>query len=266
MYEDLYYFAFSSGSGVIVSLLGLFIHLISFSLFKPTKLQKLLLFVDSLMLGICLSSFIHEKTKSYWIILAISYSVFMMNFSLYGTSKIFHMLPTPFRILIIVGNIVVFVAYLLFTFGLHGFLPTRLATVLLMLILPFPVAISVAVSYKVIKIITGNPLHYQDTKQMNLIRISKMTIIIALSFATPAIFMILPGGYFENLKLVYLGIVFLPFIKLVFTISNFCITFNKSLENKDNGNIQGLSVFNHNEYQLSIIQNYRNPLTNHRQL
>ena len=196
--------------------------------------------MDLLMILTSLGS-MFPKTQLYWLINSITFSIYLMVFSLYGFFRCYHMLARSFRNLAILGNCVMFIGYLLFVFGAHGFLPTKITSYIFIGVVPFPFTILGYLCLKIISVVLKNPGYKNNYKQRALMTISMITIISILLVGIPCICISITGGVTESGKLKDIGVGFSPYFNLILSISNFCMMLNKSLENEIT--VTGTSIF-----------------------
>lgn len=163
-----------------------------------------------------------------------------MVFSMYGSFRSYHMLKNKKNFSwAIIGNIFMFISFLVFVMGVVGVIP--IYTWIFVTMIPFPFAIILFFFIKLELVIKSNPAYKSNHKQKHLILIFEIVIVFAIGIALPCISLITIAGFLANAIMMDVGIVFVPIIKFGFTVANFLMMLNKSLN--DISNPSGLTVF-----------------------
>ena len=78
------------------------------------------------------------------------------------------------------------------------------------------------------KMMKTNDIYKNDPKQVQLLKISKITLQALFIVGGPLTALSITAGLLRNNLLIEIGNFPMPYLKLVMTISNFAIDFNKS--------------------------------------
>ena len=227
-----YYFSFMCGSSLIVSMSGVFLNIICIWLFEITIVEIFMILIDVVMITIAILDISVIFDSLLWVFVSILFSIYVMVYSLYVFFRNFKTLAFKNKVLGVVGNILVFTAYILFTLSARGVLPNKVGTSAMLFMIVFPFLVFAMFSINIVRRVQNNPMHKTNERQSQLAIIFKNTLAISFIIGIPSATLMLSGAYFEIPIYLELGITLLPFITLSFSASNFCIQLNKSLENR----------------------------------
>ena len=235
------YFSFAFGSTILVSLTGFLVDLISLYAFGYNPTTAFLLTMDAMLIVISICVRIAPITPLFWLLFSIFYCFYLTNYSIYLSFRLYDFLEGKSSLsFFIIGNIFMYICFLVFILGILGFLP--IYTWVFATMIPFPLTMSVYFWLKLEKIIKGNPMYLLNHKQKHLIRIVELFSILALIIAIPCIALIIISSFTLNAAVLDIATIAIPMIKLAECAGFFSEQVNKSL--RDNKfNPTGTSIF-----------------------
>ena len=223
-----FYFAFSSGSTICVSITGVLVDLMTTVLFGHDPLSLFLILMDITMILLSISSLIFLKTTLFWILTSITYSLFLIGFPIYVFLRFNKMYSNFVKKISIMTMTVIFIAYLIYFLSVRWEIPALAGTLVFIIAEQIPLLVVAGLNYNVMRVIRENPIHNQDVKQSNLYAITKILIGAAFSFSFPCIVLLSLAGLLQNATLLDIAIAFPPYVKLTFSCYNFAVSYNKS--------------------------------------
>ena len=236
-----FYFAFSSGSDIIIGLTCLFIDALTMNLFGLSKMGMFLMSVNWIIiiqaiLGISIQS---NSTPVKSVLMAIFFSLIMVHYSLYGLFRCWQMVGKKLRKIGVFGNLLMFILLLILVAEV---LDPEIGVLVIICIIPFPMIIVLLFCYKIIAVIRSNPIHQSDMKQRQLLRIMKSSTISGIFITILSIGCVITGAVLQISDILFIGIMGLHYNKIVFSVNTFLILLNKSIEYAES-DASGMSKF-----------------------
>ena len=158
--------------------------------------------------------------------------IYVTMFSMYPFFRCYPMMPKGMRKIGIVGYSISHFVNVLYCFGALGLVANTLAVYVLIAVMPFAFIYGSYLFRMVVTIIQKNPLHTSSGKQIRLMYISNATIVLALTFAAPCCIFAITGLYYDNSPIVEFASAVSTLTVFVCVLSNFLVTANRYLEDK----------------------------------
>ena len=228
---DPFCFAFVTGIGIQAGLTGIATNLLAVYLFGSNNIQRSLIFIDigQILISIWSISAIH--VKGFWGIYAVLMTWYSMSYFVYIYCRSRNLMTNFFKQIYAVMCLILTVALIIFFLSLTGTYDTVTGTSIMIGLVAIPFLIFIIFYSKIIKTIKSNPIYATNYQQKNLLNIFKLTMYIIAACGLLCAVFVLSGAFFGFPIFVNFGLVFLPVIALVQTVSNFFILINKSLDN-----------------------------------
>ena len=224
-----FYFSFAFGSTLLVSLTGFLIDFFSLHVFGYNRTTAYLFTMDAMLIVISICVRIVPMTSLFWLLFSIFYSFYLTIYSIYLSIRSYHFLERKRSLsFFVIGNIFMYICFLVFVLGIVGFLP--IYTWVFATMIPFPFAIAVFFLIKLEKVIKGNPMYLLNLKQKHLIRIVELIVIFEFILAIPCISLIIISGFIQNATILDIALIAIPIIKLTISVGFFSEQINKSLQ------------------------------------
>ena len=198
---------------------------------------------DILLFVVSLGALLVPKTPLFWFINGILYCFFLLSYTLDATFRCYGLIRKTTRQLSMFANTIIYIGYLIYYLGVRWEINTRLSTLILLVIMPFPFTILAIIFTSIDKIIKSNPIYRNDPKQVHLMKISATTALSVLIVGLPTIILYILAGLLESGLLLEISNFPTPFIKLILSVSNFAINYNKSKVDLEFGMPINSSVF-----------------------
>ena len=199
--------------------------------------------MDILLIILSLSVLLAQHTTAFWIVFSVFLSFYLMVYSVYATIRCYYVFSAQNRILAVFGNVLTFIGFIFVDLGNIDIVPNNIGTAIFSMVIPFPFILFTVIAYSTIKVIKSNPKYITNIKQRRIIKIFEISLLVGFSISFPCVSMIIVAGFTQNAVLLYVGVLFPPYIKLTLSIANFAVLFNKSLENVLVDRATGTSLF-----------------------
>ena len=182
------------------------------------------------MVSLSLGMLYIPKTPLFWFLNGVFLCFYFLSYTLHATFRCYGMFNKNLKRLAILANVILYIGYLIYYWGLFWELPTVQTTLIFLGIIQIPFFILVLLFITIRGIIKSNSVYKNDLKQKNLLNISGLACLVTLIFGFPTALFFILAGFLESGLLVSMSLLPAPYIKLVFTVTTFAIQWNKFLE------------------------------------